>query len=411
MVIVIIIMAMMYVLNRTAPRTAPSGTWITVTPRPLNITLGLSGYIDSADKQTLYAPFAGTVSSVRFRVGDGVKAGQTILVLDTTEIDIQIRQAWADLLKAKGEAARLQSWAGSPDVQRARRTLSAARGNLTDVNSKLSESRALYRSGIIARQEVDSLIRQQIQQQAELQAAEDELKTVLEQGTGINAEIAVLQQTNAQQRYDQLISLRKQNILSAPFTGNIFSPQTPEGKGVVVIQPGVKVSPDTPLYDIARQDRLRIVAAVNEADVNQLLEGQHVDVTGDAFSPLHLSGEVRSVGNSRQGRASSGESGTYEVIAMLDPIQQERQRLLRPGMSARMSVTLYKNPRAQIVPPEAIQSLEGKTFLVWRYTGSQEQHEQPITVGHSAPAGIEIQGLPDQPVDIWLPVPLTNSQE
>ncbi|WMU75479.1 HlyD family efflux transporter periplasmic adaptor subunit (plasmid) [Enterobacter bugandensis] len=406
----IIILVVIFSLNQISFRQPPSGTWLTVTPAPLNITLGLSGYIDNADRQTLYAPFAGTVSDLRFNTGDVVKSGQTLLVLDTADIDIQIRQAYADLLKARSEVARLHGWAGSSEVQRARRMLSAARGNLTDVSSKLEESRSLYHSGIIARQEVDALVRQHLQQQSELQAAEDDLKNILAQGSGINAEVAALQLTNAQQRYDQLISLQKQKSIVAPFSGNLYPPQTVEGKSAVVIQSGAKVSPDMPLFELARQDRLRVVAAVNEADVNQLSEGQHVEVTGDAFSSLRLSGEVRTVGISRQGKASAGESGTYEVVAMLAPLTQDQQRLLRPGMSARMSVLLYQKTRALIVPSEALQNRRGKTILTWRYPRSQKQYEQQVITGHSTPAGLEIsQGLPDKSVDIWLPTQSSGS--
>lgn len=339
---------------------------------------------------------------VRVREGDFVQAGQTVLVIDTTEIDIQLRQAETELLKAKSEVNRMADWLNGNDVRRARRTLSSAKSSLAETNDKLAESRRLYSGGIIARDEMDTLVRQQVTQRADLQAAEDELNGVLAQGKGENVDIAGLQLANAQKRYETLTSLRSRNSITAPFSGNLLFPQTAEGKTGLTVQGGLKVSPAMPLYDIARRDRLMVVAVVNEADVNQLSSGQSVNVTGDAFSALRLRGKIQTVGLSRQGKPEAGEGGTYQVTATLDTITPEQQALLRPGMSARISVVTYRNAQAMVVPPEALTSTGSQTVVVWRQPGKSVQHRSSVSPGRAAPAGIEVAGLPAEPVEVFI---------
>lgn len=396
----IFILAAIYGISRLTQKAEDGGRWVEIAPAPLEITLGLTGYLDSADRQTLYAPFDGTVKEVLAREGDFVEAGQKVLVIDTTEIEIQLRQAQAERLKAISEVNRMADWLNGNDVKRARRTLSSAKSSLAETSDKLNESRRLYRAGIIARDEVDTLVRQQVTQQADYRAAEDELNGTLAQGKGENVDIAGLQLANAQKRYETLNALRSRDVITAPFSGNLFTPQAADGKAGMTVQSGLKVGPAMPLYDIARRDRLMVVAAVNENDVNQLSAGQSVSVTGDAFSTLRLTGKIQTVGLSRQGKPEAGGGSTYQVTVALDPVTAQQLPLLRPGMSARISAVTYRNPQAIVVPPEALTSANGQTVVVWRRPGKDTLSRTPVSPGRAAPAGIEVTGLPAGPVEV-----------
>ncbi|MBQ5459847.1 MAG: biotin/lipoyl-binding protein, partial [Rhodocyclaceae bacterium] len=113
------------ILQQTPPPEEPAGTWVQVAPQLLEQRLGLAGRIQAASQQTLVAPFDGMVREVLVQEGERVSSGQPLIQIDSEQLDIQLRQARAELLKAQKSAKRLRNWSRSPEVSRARRAASA----------------------------------------------------------------------------------------------------------------------------------------------------------------------------------------------------------------------------------------------------------------------------------------------
>ena len=63
-------------------------------------TVESSGTVSSSSKSVLSFPVSGTVSSVRVKIGDAVKAGQTLAELDTTSLQSGVDAARTSLASA-----------------------------------------------------------------------------------------------------------------------------------------------------------------------------------------------------------------------------------------------------------------------------------------------------------------------
>lgn len=371
------------------------GNWVAVVPQLLENQLGLVGRIEASSHMTLAAPFDGVIKELNVTPGQQVERAQRLLTLDTTQLDIELRQALADLLKARRTVQELQNWAHGPEVARGRRTLSTAQLSLSDTESKLADTRALLARGIVARMEVDALQQQLKMQRLDLQAARSELAETEAKGRGEYREIADMELANAQARHQSLSHMHSMREIVAPFAGVAIRPATRSNEAdTVKVQVGARVTQGTPLYELVNHEQLQASAQVDEVDLHQLGLGQQVSVSGDGFAGLTLSGRIEAIGVQGHAADTPGAGATYDVLVAIDvPDPQQRQRI-RLGMSARLAVITYRNAQAIAVPPSALRrDAAGQTVVRFRPTLQQPAREVPVTVGQAVATGVEVHGL------------------
>ena len=369
--------------------------WLAVKPDALVHQIGLVGKIEPDTTLTLTAPFDGNVQANLVEQGQRVDAGQVLLRMDPALLEVQLRDALSAQLKARRTVQEMQDWDSSPTVSRARRNLRTAQMSAGNTQRKLTESENLFQRGIIPRNELDDLKQQTQQQQLDLIAASDELQQALEQGKGEYRQIAEMELTNATVKYDALYQQLEGKEVKAPFSGIVVpapgSGNAAQGAGNsnAPVQAGSKVSQGQVLFGLANIERLKIVAKVSELDINQLHQGQAVEVMGDGFDGERLNGSVSVV----SGLAIAGDtqgSAQFPVslsIPRLTPQQLQRVRL---GMSARLTIVTYNNAQAIVIPSQAIQP-----DLTVEYRPAMDKPVEHVTVttGQSTPQGVEVFGL------------------
>jgi len=369
--------------------------WLAVKPDALVHQIGLVGKIEPDTTLILTAPFDGNVQANLVEQGQRVDAGQVLLRMDPALLEVQLRDALSAQLKARRTVQDMQDWDNSPTVSRARRSLRTAQMSAGNTQRKLTESENLFQRGIIPRNELDDLKQQTQQQQLDLIAARDELQQALDQGKGEYRQIADMELTNATVKYDALYQQLEGKEVKAPFSGIVVpapgSGNAAQGAGNsnAPVQAGSKVSQGQVLFGLANIERLKIVAKVSELDINQLHQGQAVEVMGDGFDGERLNGSVSVV----SGLAIAGDtqgSAQFPVslsIPRLTPQQLQRVRL---GMSARLTIVTYNNAQAIVIPSQAIQP-----DLTVEYRPAMDKPVEHVTVttGQSTPQGVEVFGL------------------
>lgn len=376
--------------------------WLYVQPQTLENHLGLVGRIEAAMQTTLAAPFEGLVQDMKVAEGQRVERGQHLLTLDTTQLDIQLRDALSAQLKAESTVQEMQDWPQSEGVARARRAVTSAQLGLSDTEAKLADTRRLLERGIVARMEVDTLEQQQRTQQIDLAASQAELRAALDRGKGVNRRIAEMELENAQARYQTLQAQHMQRELHAPFAGIVLRPRRQEGGGSVpLLQQGMRAIQGMPLFELTSLERIKAVTRVEEADLHQLSEGMQVQITGDGFEGTSLQGRIEAIGV--QGTPSDYGAGiTYAVTVAIDPLLPAQLQRVRLGMSARLAIVTYRAENGLALPAEALhQGSEGSTFVIHRKAMDGTSRQVTVTPGRAVPQGIEVFGL--EPGYVQLP--------
>lgn len=375
------------------PGASPQAQWVQVAPRLLENRLGLVGHLQSMDHITLAAPFDGLIADVRVQEGQHVEKGQVLMTLDPAQLQVQLRQAQAELLKARREAQRLERWSASPEVARARRAVAAAGQNLSRSESSLRDTQALFERGIVARMEVESLAQQVNTQRQDLTAANEELVTTLAHGHGEERSIAAMELANAQARHQALEQLYARRELLAPLAGYVVRPAPQEGGKSVPLQTGVAVTQGVPLLGVIGQERFQALSRVEETDLRLLHEGMPVQISGDGFSG-ELSGRITAIGIQSETADTQGAGAQYPVKVSIDLPAQPLQHPMRAGMSARLSIILQRDEQGIAIPPHALRDDgQGGRYVVYRATPQAAVEQIPVTTGAAVPEGVMVRGL------------------
>ncbi len=211
-----------------------------------------------------------------------VKAGEVLARIDTATFEAAVSQAENELLNA--------------------------RANLRLQRSNLERSRQLFEQNLVS------------------SAALEQLEATVEQA---EASVKIRESALVSRRTD----LERCTIL-APIDGIVISRNVQRGQTVAA-------SLNAPvLFTIANDlTKMQIAAAVSEADVGSIQEGQEVTFTVDAFAGRTFTGAVSQVRNS----AKSIENViTYEtIIDVANPGGR-----LKPGMTANVSIIVARRDEA-----------------------------------------------------------------
>ena len=170
----------------------------------------------------------------------------------------------------------------------------------------------------------------------------------------------------------------------APVAGKVLA----AGRARKELEAGNPVRRGLDLLKIGDFSRMAASVQVDETDVVRLRDGQKVTVTGSAFRGLTLKGEVTHV--SSQAAPKSRGIPKFDVEVTLDPVGPEGAARLRSGMSARLRIVTYDNPKALSVPLAAVWS-RGRAHrlrVVDPATGDIE--ERKVEVGRTARDTVEI---------------------
>ncbi len=208
-----------------------------------------TGTVRARTSAVISAQVMGYVRDVKVQAGEHVRAGQTLVRLDTRDMDIGSRRA---------EAAREEVRTSVPEADSA---VAAAKASLDLAQLTFDRMQELFQKKSISNQELD-------ESSAKLKAAQAAHEMVRARRVQLNSKIA---QSDQVVRSTQLT--RSYADIVAPFAGVVTA------KSVEV---GILAMPGTPLLTIEREGAFRLEALVEESRLAAIRLGQPASVTLDS---------------------------------------------------------------------------------------------------------------------------------
>lgn len=180
----------------------------------------------------------------------------------------------------------------------------------------------------------------------------------------------------AQAAYDDAVSQLNDTVIRSPINGQVIGKPTPAGQAVA---PGVS----TPmiLLTVADMSKMQIETQVDESDIGQITVGQKVTFTVDAYPAKTFSGVVSNI--SQKANVVSNVV-YYKVLVDVDAAEN----LLKPTMTARVSIRTAESKGTLMVPLASVKSNNGKRYVVVVRDGKEEQVY--VTTGITGESKIEI---------------------
>ncbi len=270
----------------------------------LAVTVTATGTLAALDTVAVGTEVSGIVDVVAADYNDHVRQGQILAIVNTDQLQAQIRQGEAALQAAQATAQQMAATVEESRLQAVRsETLFITK---TIASAELESARAAFARAAAA----DGAAQAQIAAStASLQAQ----RTVLAKAT-----------------------------IHSPISGVVLQRQIEPGRTVAA-------SFQTPVLFVLAADLKRMTLAldIDEADVGQVRAGQSADFTVDAYPDRNFAATVRSVRN-----AAKTVSGVVTYQAILDVANADLA--LRPGMTATAVVKTAHVHDALLVPNAAL---------------------------------------------------------
>jgi RND family efflux transporter MFP subunit len=323
----------------------PSVAAAPVTRADLAQVLAIAAEFKPYQEIDVHAKVAGYLKPVTVDVGDHVKEGQLLAVLEVPELQNQMAEDEASIAHANDEITRAQS-----DLDRANYAHDVAHVSATRLAAASKD-----RPKLIAQQDLDDAEGRDRQAEAQIGTATAALSAARSQLAFAKAN---------QEKTRTLLSFAR---ITAPFTGVITRRYADTG---ALIQAGTSSQTQTmPLVRLSQVDTLRLSIAVPESAVPQIhLKGPvtvRVPATGRTFP-----GEV-----SRFADRLDPETRTMLVeVDVPNPTGE-----LMPGMNATASIVLRQVTDALTVPIEALDR-SGAQPRVFVVADGNRVEPTPVTV-------------------------------
>ncbi|MCX5832247.1 MAG: HlyD family efflux transporter periplasmic adaptor subunit [Deltaproteobacteria bacterium] len=370
-----------------------AGRIFRVQPGKVTSAIYLTGTLEPLSVVNLTSSLNGKVEDIFFRYGEIVSAGQVLLKLVTSQVEVSVREAKAVYIKALERFNQVEKWEESEEVTRARRSLSKTKLTLDSQKQTMDETERLFKKGLVASSEFEWAKQQYQGQLLDYQNVQDEYKATLAKGTGENKQIIRFEMENARTRLRDLEQQLAASTVKAPMPGVIMLPGSAlEARDAPRLEKGSILQEGGIVLSIGDLSGFSVKAKVDEVDITKIKVGQKVNVTGDAFPDVTLHGKIRNI--SSQGNVAQGTGvPSFELKVIIDEIPPAIKKIIYIGMSANMEVLTYERADALTVPVVAV-GTEGDRPFVRRLNkdekGNQAVEKVGVQTGYTTYDQVEI---------------------
>ena len=303
----------------------------------------------------VHAKVAGFVKHIYVDVGDRVKQGQTLAILEVPELQDELNQATASVRQSQ------------QDVERAQHELKRAQADHTVAHLDYSRLEGVVkaRPELIAQQEVDTAQGRDESTEAQVDAAQSALASAQEH---------VLVATANRERVQSLFNYTR---ITAPFDGVVT--QRLADTGAMLAAGTTSEQQALPLVKLSQNGLLRLDIPVPETDVAVVHLGKKVSV------------EVQALGKTFEGSvARFSDRVDAATRTMMTEVDVPNPRLeLIPGMYAYVVFPLVEKDNVLTLPIQAV-SREGQKAVAYRVSADNHIEARPVTLGIETRDQVEI---------------------
>ncbi len=407
------------VVPQTAAQAAAVKTLKTAKAQKGDITISAEGTatVVAVSQAVLGFQSGGQIAELRAQAGDAVQAGQVLAKLDTTDLELQLAQAEANLALAQSKWHQTQTGGTPSEVAAAQAALKAAnasydnllhpdlntlimaKSDLDTAQAALSQAQAAYdKIGGAANPEI-AMMPQALQLQtaslayqkalavynskvsptdAQVQAAQAQIQqaqNALAQLSPTDDDLAQAQANVDAARAARDLAKRRltEATLVAPFDGTVAEVTAAVGQVV-------GTAPILTLVDVSKP---WVQVALDDTDASKAALGYPVEVTLDAVPNQTFQGKIVEVDPTVI--LVNGVSTLYATAELTNPAP-----FLKVGMGGNAKITAASAKQVLTVPVEAVREISAGHYAVFVVDDKQQLTLRPVEIGLQGTSFVEI---------------------
>ncbi|MGB8535053.1 MAG: efflux RND transporter periplasmic adaptor subunit [Acidobacteriaceae bacterium] len=325
----------------------PAAARVSVVERgSVSHVLALAGQFQPYQVIDVHPKVSGFIRSIKVDIGDRVRQGQTLAVLEVPELQAQLEGTVAQVSRS------------SDEIVRAQHEVAAAEARYTSVhadNDRMQQA-AKAQPGLIAQQELDDALSKDLSAEAQVDAAKAALSSAR---GGADVARADNRRVGAMEDYTHVI---------APIDGVIIWRYADTG---ALIQSGTDSNSQAlPIVKLAQSGLLRLRMPVPEDAVRYVKVGDTMQVRVDALDRTFTGKVVRFT------RDVNLETRTMETEVDVE----NKDLSIDPGMYANTQLVLNHADNVLTIPVEAL-VLRDNQEVVYVLDGQNHVHERVVEMG------------------------------
>ncbi|MFA6083335.1 HlyD family secretion protein [Mucilaginibacter sp.] len=308
-----------------------------------------SKHIDTDDAQIdgdispVVARVGGYVDSIMFEENTHVNKNQLLVKIDDRDYKVKLEQAQAAQVGASAgiNVGESQISTTAANSSSARAQVASAAARLEKVEKDYQRYANLVKDGSVTQQQFDQAKADLDVARATYNAAKDEYKAAQQQIATSRSQLKVTNTGVSQKQVD--IDYAKLQLtytdVKAPSSGLVSKKN---------VQIGQLVQAGQTLFSIVNDNSIYITANFKETQLDEMKNGQKVDIEVDAYPDLKLEGSVYNFSPATGAKFSllppDNATGNFVKVVQRVPVKikingsKEDLSKLRPGMSVKVSV-------------------------------------------------------------------------
>jgi HlyD family secretion protein len=329
----------------------------------------------------------GRVTHLYVKEGERVKQGETVATIENVQ-----QEATVNGQEATISAAKTDILSDVAAEKTAEANVEHAKADLEQKKLDWDRAQALYKDGIMAKQDFDA---KKAAYDTDVASLDQAIAGLNQAKANTDSARGHLQTNVATLRANQ--DMLNRTIALAPFDGIVTNEPVREGETVVE---GIQNTEGSTLMTLADMSVVTAEVKVDETDIVNIQIGQPAEVTVDALPGRVFKGTVTLVGDQALLRStgiatSQSTTGTEEakdfkvVVTLTDPTNE-----LRPGLSCTAKVTTAHKPDVLSLPIQALTMHDPASDKAKSSGGVQAASmTTPTTTNGEATKTNEVQGV------------------
>ncbi|AJH01144.1 efflux RND transporter periplasmic adaptor subunit [Clostridium beijerinckii] len=280
----------------------------------------MAGKIEANDQANIASKISARVSEVLVDVGSKVNAGDTIVKLDTQDLQAQVNQAQAAVDTANATLTNAMNSTRPEQISQAQATLDSANEAYDVAKKNYDRTKALVDAGANTQQQLEAAHQQLTTAESQQKSAQEQLNMLNNGATQTSIDVYKAQVAQAEAALKTAQTTLNNGTLTAPISGVV------NAKSINV---GEMASPGATLVSISNPDAL-VVNAYAPLDIaGQLQEGQDVVVKVSEVDNVEFDGKITVINS----KLNSQSRNILVKVSLADPNSQ-----LKPGMFAEIGL-------------------------------------------------------------------------
>ena len=232
-----------------------------------------SGTLEATEVK-VSAKVPGQIEFIRVQEGSQVQAGDTLIVLDRSTLELQFKQAQAGFEVADAQYRLLINGARSEDMRLAEESLRQAEASFKNASDDYVRMKELLSSNTVTRKQFDDAESRYTIAKAQLSSAEQGVAKLKKFARPEDLAAARARASQAQATSDLLKKQLTDAVVVAPVAGTVTH---------IPVEQGELVSMGSVIATISRLEKMNLMIYVNETELGKAKLGRIADVYIDTY--------------------------------------------------------------------------------------------------------------------------------